>query len=106
MHNLRGLVPRVLEYLFRNIAKLEQQGSGKVKFVCKCSFYEIFNEKVFDLLDIASSGGLQVRNDVKRGVYVEGLNEEVVASPEEARAILVRGYRARHVGETAMCVNK
>jgi kinesin family protein 15 len=102
IHSLRGLVPRVLDYLFRSIAKMEEDAGGRLKFTCKCSFYEIFNEKVFDLLDLASSGQLQVRSDNKRGVYVEGLIEEPVSSPEEARAILVRGYRARHVGETAM----
>lgn len=43
----RGLVPRVLEYLWEHIA-LESSEESHVK--CKCSFYEIYQERVYDLL--------------------------------------------------------
>ena len=39
---------------------------------------------------------------MKKGVYVEGLTEEAVDSPHQAYQVLTRGYRNRHVGETAM----
>lgn len=62
----RGLVPRVLEYLFAHVAREERRNGGSVKYLCRCSFYEIFNERVFDLLDAGCSlGGLQVRQLVK-----------------------------------------
>ena len=44
----------------------------------------------------------QTREDMKKGVYVEGLTEEAVDSPHQAYQVLTRGYRNRHVGETAM----
>lgn len=57
----RGLVPRVLEYLFAHVAREERRNGGSVRYLCRCSFYEIFNERVFDLLDAGCSlGGLQV----------------------------------------------
>ncbi|GAB5033314.1 kinesin-like protein kif15 [Nannochloropsis oceanica] len=101
----RGLVPRVLEYLFAHVAREERRNGGAVTHLCRCSFYEIFNERVFDLLDSDSGcslGGLQTREDMKKGVYVEGLTEEAVDSPHQAYEVLTRGYRNRHVGETAM----
>ncbi|CAM9124990.1 unnamed protein product, partial [Hapterophycus canaliculatus] len=102
---LRGLVPRVLEYLYANIARQVDIGGGKVSYSCKCSFYEIFNEKVFDLVDESNRDnpmGLTVREDTRKGVYVEGLMEEKVDGVESACEILHRGFRNRHVGETAM----
>lgn len=54
----------------------------KVSYVCRCSFYEIFNERVFDLVDESNRDnpmGLTVREDTRKGVYVEGLMEEEVS---------------------------
>lgn len=78
---LRGLVPRVLEYLYASIGRQVESGGGKVSYACRCSFYEIFNEKVFDLVDDSNRDnpmGLTVREDTRKGVYVEGLMEEQV----------------------------
>ena len=43
----------------------------------KCSFLEIYNENVTDLLR-PSSGNLNLREDMKRGCYVDNLSEEIV----------------------------
>ncbi|CAN0210254.1 unnamed protein product [Ascophyllum nodosum] len=102
---LRGLVPRVLEYLYDSIGRRVDNGGGKVSYACRCSFYEIFNEKVFDLVDESNRDnpmGLAVREDTRKGVYVEGLMEEEVDGADSACEVLYRGFRNRHVGETAM----
>jgi kinesin family member 15 len=91
----RGLVPRTLEYLWTNIPL-------DCEFHPKCSFYEIYQEKIYDLLDPTNSSPLAVREDSKLGVYVEGCTELAISSIDEAYDILSRGYRSRHVGETAM----
>ena len=101
----RGLVPRALDYIFKSFES--QREIGSASFSSKCSFYEIYQEKVFDLLDNSSSGhlntsGLQVREDSKRGVFVDGISEEAVTSPEDASKVLQNGYRNRRVGETNM----
>lgn len=54
-----------------------------VEHLCRCSFLEIYNEQVFDLLDAASSG-LNLRENIKRGVYVDGLTEHSVSSARDA----------------------
>lgn len=45
---------------------------------------------------------LQIREDINKGVYVEGLTEETVASKEDMFALIARGSKNRHTGATAM----
>ena len=72
-----------------------------VEFLCKCSFLEIYNEQVFDLLDSASSG-LHLRENMKHGVYVDGLTESSVQSAKEAYQVLSTGWVNRKVASTSM----
>ena len=65
-----------------NQASLLQAGLGK-SFLCKCSFIEIYNEHIYDLLDSASAG-LYIREHIKKGVFVVGAVEHVVTSAAEA----------------------
>jgi kinesin family protein 15 len=58
------------------------QLGDKVEFLCQCSFLEIYNEQIFDLLDPTSTG-LQLREDIKRGVFVDGLLEKPVSSARD-----------------------
>lgn len=48
------------------------------------------------------AGNLQVREDLKRGVFIDGISEETTTSAEEAIEILNKGARNRHVGATEM----
>ncbi|XP_018423458.1 PREDICTED: kinesin-like protein KIF15 [Nanorana parkeri] len=75
-------------------------GDGK-SFLCKCSFIEIYNEQIFDLLDSASSG-LLLREHIKKGVFVVGAVEQVVTSAAEAYQVLSTGWRNRRVASTSM----
>lgn len=43
-----------------------------------------------------------MREDLKKGVYIEGLNEEIVKSSEETIELLRKGARNRHIGSTEM----
>lgn len=75
------------------------------KLKCRCSFYEIYQERVFDLLNLDpshTSAGLNVREDALLGVYVANLTERLVSSHEEAREVMLQGYANRRVAETAM----
>ena len=54
------------------------------------------------MMDTVKDKKLVVREDVKRGVFVEGLAEEVLLSKERGVEVLNRGIRTRHVGETLM----
>ncbi|NXY25675.1 KIF15 protein, partial [Atrichornis clamosus] len=100
-HSLRGVIPRTFEYLFFLIEReKEKAGSGK-SFLCKCSFIEIYNEQIFDLLDSASAG-LFLREHIKKGVFVDGAVEQVLSSAAEAYQVLTMGWRNRRVASTSM----
>jgi hypothetical protein len=60
-------------------------GHEYTKTTAKASFFEIFNERVYDLLsDETLESNLSVREDATKGVYVEGLKEVDVSNTEEA----------------------
>ncbi|KAH8497704.1 hypothetical protein H0E87_016836 [Populus deltoides] len=97
-----GMTPRVFEYLFSRIQKeKEARKEEKIKFTCKCSFLEIYNEQILDLLD-PSSSNLQIREDVKKGIYVDNLKEIEVASARDVLQQLIQGSANRKVAATNM----
>ncbi|KAM9477578.1 kinesin-like protein KIF15 isoform 2-T2 [Clarias gariepinus] len=98
---LRGVIPRSFEYLFFLISREVEKSAGAKSFLCKCSFIEIYNEQIFDLLDSASAS-LFLREDIKKGVFVEGAVEKYAASAAEAYQVLSMGWRNRRVASTSM----
>ncbi|KAL8115470.1 kinesin-like protein KIN-12E [Apium graveolens] len=97
-----GMTPRVFEYLFSRIQKeREARREEKIRYTCKCSFLEIYNEQILDLLD-PSSINLQIREDTKKGVYVDNLTEVEVSSSRDVLQQLVQGSANRKVAATNM----
>jgi hypothetical protein len=90
----KGLVQQSLHSLFRSIkmsntSKDDHDKNHDDNEFClttaKASFFEIFNERVYDLLsNDVDDTDLPVRVDGERGVYLEGLSEEAVTNTEEA----------------------
>uniref|UniRef100_S4RS88 Kinesin family member 15 n=1 Tax=Petromyzon marinus TaxID=7757 RepID=S4RS88_PETMA len=100
-HNLRGVIPRSLEFIFSLISREKQMTGDAKEFLCKCSFLEIYNEQVFDLLDPASTS-LFIRENIQKGVFVEGVMEMSLSSAAEAYQVLSLGWRNRRVASTSM----
>ncbi|XP_029445555.1 kinesin-like protein KIF15 isoform X2 [Rhinatrema bivittatum] len=100
-HSMRGVIPRSLEYLFFLISREKEKAEDGKSFLCKCSFIEIYNEQIFDLLDSASAG-LFLREHIKKGVFVVGVLEQVVTTAAEAYQVLSMGWRNRRVASTSM----
>ncbi|KAI7984692.1 Kinesin-like protein KIN-12E [Camellia lanceoleosa] len=97
-----GMTPRVFEYLFSRIQKeKDARREEKLKFTCKCSFLEIYNEQILDLLDPTSTN-LQLREDTKKGVYVDNLTEVEVTCARDVIQQLVQGAANRKVAATNM----
>ncbi|KAK2665172.1 hypothetical protein Ddye_003746 [Dipteronia dyeriana] len=98
----RGMTPRIFEFLFARIqAEEESRRDEKLKYNCKCSFLEIYNEQITDLLD-PSSTNLMLREDVKKGVYVENLSEFEVQTVGDILKLLTQGSLNRKVAATNM----
>ena len=66
------------------------QVGDRVEFIATCSFLEIYNEQVYDLLS-PSAAGLQLRENIKKGVFVDGLAERDVSSAKDAYRVLESG---------------
>ncbi|KAI8732910.1 kinesin protein KIF15 [Biomphalaria glabrata] len=97
---LRGVIPRSLEYLFSVIAHQQDHGS-KNQFLCRCSFLEIYQEQIFDLLDTASQG-IRLRENMNKGVFVDGLIEQVICNPRDAYQLIIKGWLNHRVALTSM----
>jgi kinesin family protein 13 len=75
---------------------------------------EIYNERVYDLLDLSSSstvaatagrstsGGLRVREHNILGPYVEGLSQLLVVSAQEIDDLITEGNKSRTIASTNM----
>ncbi|XP_021851306.2 kinesin-like protein KIN-12D [Spinacia oleracea] len=98
----RGMTPRIFEFLFARIrAEEESRSDEKLKYNCRCSFLEIYNEQITDLLD-PSSTNLLLREDVNNGVYVENLSEFEVHTVGDILRLLIQGSSNRKVAATNM----
>ncbi|KAL7104710.1 hypothetical protein ACP275_07G001000 [Erythranthe tilingii] len=97
-----GITPRVFEYLFTRITKEEEsRKQERLIYSCKCSFLEIYNEHITDLLE-PSSTNLLLREDSKAGVYVENLTEHSVRTVNDVLQLLQQGAANRKIAATHM----
>ncbi|KAK7311432.1 hypothetical protein RJT34_09570 [Clitoria ternatea] len=98
----QGLAPRVFQQLFARINEEQTKHSDKQHmYECHCSFLEIYNEQITDLLD-PNQRNLQIREDVKSGVYVENLTEQHVSSMKDVTQLLMKGLSNRRIGATSI----
>lgn len=65
------------------------------------SYFEIYNEKIRDLLDITRTN-LPIHEDKNRVPYVKGVTEQFVSNPEEVLASIEEGKNNRQVAVTNM----
>ncbi|CAM8994673.1 unnamed protein product [Rhodiola kirilowii] len=98
----QGLTPRVFDRLFARINEEQIRHADKqLTYQCRCSFLEIYNEQITDLFDPRQKN-LQIREDVKSGVYVESLTEVCVSSMKELTENLIKGLSNRRIGATSI----
>ncbi|XP_054796389.1 kinesin-like protein KIN-12F [Prosopis cineraria] len=100
----QGIVPRIFHMLFSELEREQNESEGKqFNYQCRCSFLEIYNEQIGDLLDPAQRN-LEMKDDSKskNALYVENLTEEYVTSYEDVTQILIKGLSSRKVGATSL----
>ena len=100
IHNdpkLMGVIPRMMEYIFIVIEK----ANSDVEYSVKCQYYQIYNEKIQDLLDIRKKD-LAIREDKNKGIWVEDCTEAYVSSQEEMYEVFKEGSNNRTVSATNM----
>ena len=104
----RGLIPRVLEYIFAKMKATTDADKG-ITYLCKVSYIEIYNEQVIDLLKATTDeagemehANLTIREDKFGNVHVDGVVEESVGDALGTYEKFQRGSSARRKAETRM----
>ena len=85
----RGIIQRTIEDIFTYI---EQTSNENTKFIIRASYLQIYNESISDLLK-PEKKNLQIREDKKKGIYVDLLSEWAVRTPVDLYALLKRSHQ-------------
>ncbi|GMN24432.1 hypothetical protein TIFTF001_000559 [Ficus carica] len=100
-----GVIPRAVKQIFDI---LEDQNA---EYSMKVTFLELYNEEITDLLapeettkfiDDKSKKPIALMEDGKGGVFVRGLEEEIVCTANEIYKILEKGSAKRRTAETLL----
>ncbi|CAE7906938.1 KLP1 [Symbiodinium sp. KB8] len=86
---LKGIIPRVGDAFFNFAAEADES----VEFAIKCSYVEIYMERICDLL---------VHEDPNMGVYIADCTEVYVTSRDEMLEVMKTGNANRKVAATGM----
>jgi kinesin family protein 3/17 len=95
---LVGIIPNSFAHLFGHISKCEEDTT----FLVRCSYLEIYNEEVRDLLDKDHTTKKEVKERPDVGVYVKDLKSFVVTNTEDMDRLMTIGNKNRAVGRTNM----
>ncbi|KAI9575996.1 kinesin heavy chain [Glossina fuscipes] len=93
----QGIIPRIVNDIFNHIYTMEMN----LEFHIKVSYYEIYMDKIRDLLDV-SKVNLSVHEDKNRVPYVKGATERFVSSPDDVFEVIEEGKSNRHIAVTNM----
>ncbi|EQC34751.1 hypothetical protein, variant [Saprolegnia diclina VS20] len=94
-----GLIPRLCHGLFEKINAVPDDARS---YLVKMSYVEIYNERVYDLLNRSDKDALKVREHPDRGAYVEHVSNHVVTSYHDIEYLLGEGAKTRRVAATEM----
>ncbi|XP_017336811.1 kinesin heavy chain isoform X2 [Ictalurus punctatus] len=94
---MMGIIPRIAHDIFDHIYSVQEN----LEFHIKVSYFEIYLEKIRDLLDVSKTN-LPVHENKNRVPYVKGCTERFVSSPEEMMQVIDDGKANRHVAVTNM----
>ncbi|KAL7746323.1 hypothetical protein RI367_008331 [Sorochytrium milnesiophthora] len=94
----RGLIPRAITHLFREIS----DRSSQLAVTVKCSYVEVYNETTIDLLKGGTPSEMPVVDDKNGSIVVKGLSQELATCEEDALNLLFEGETNRSIGDHAL----
>lgn len=92
-----GIIPRVLHSLFNKLELDDAESS------VKCSFIELYNEELRDLISVDDSAKLKIYEDNKKGqtgTFVQGMEESHIKTAVDGVKLLQNGSHKRQVAAT------
>lgn len=107
----RGVLPRAANYLFDALRRYSfspsQHFSGSSPqrmntFSVKCSMIELYLDNIFDLLEDTNGKKFDMKQHQSGFMYVPGVSEYTINSPEALLELLMDGNRKRQVHRTEM----
>ncbi|KAG5677802.1 hypothetical protein PVAND_007530 [Polypedilum vanderplanki] len=95
-----GIIPRALKDIFKTVQTMENDYTVSVS----CSFMELYQEVLFDLLTDRprEQSVCEIREDGTKGIIINGLCEIPANDENKANNCLILGGSKRTVGATAM----
>ena len=95
---MKGVIPNAINHIFESIS-----ASQDVEFLVRCSYLELYNEEINDLLgDTKNPAKCEIKEDPDKGVFIKGLSNEVVENENDMNKLLDRGFKNRTVAATQM----
>lgn len=91
-----GVIPRSMDVIFKSLKKRNVVSSRVT-----CSYLEIYNEELSDLLAYDNSAKLDILNG-REGTCCRGLVEKEVRNPDDVLELVRHAVRSRKIGETRM----
>ena len=116
----QGLIPRIIHYLFNEETKVKNIITGgntekckNIKMNIKFCVMELYQESIIDLLKSETqnttgkaqndkANELKIKEDPKKGMYVQGITEIEIKTAKEAKNLILMGLKSRHVAATEM----
>merc|ERR1712168_1515335 len=92
----QGIIPRIVKDIFDHVDERRE----KVQFEIKVQYYEIYLERIRDLLDVRKTN-LEIR-EKDRVPYVASATERSVRNPNDVIALIHEGKMNRHISVTDM----
>jgi hypothetical protein len=100
-----GMIPRALKELFQEVSGLREEfknAGENEKIQIELSYLEVYNEKIYDLLNPGTKKSLEPREDTKKGiVVVAGLEQRVVEDENAVMSAVKLGNHNRKMSATA-----
>ena len=101
----RGVIPRLLSGIYRRARKIEKDTKGATTVEVSMSYYEIYNDRVFDLFEPPeqrTATGLALRDNGGKTVVV-GLTERPCESLKEFEKLYDQANVNRSTSATKVC---
>ena len=76
----QGIIPNAFEHIYNFI---DDQANLEKRFLVRCSFIEIYNEEIRDLLGPNPENKLELKENKDKGVFVKDLSIETVKTIRE-----------------------